>query len=149
MRAIAIDYGGKRTGIAIAEGDLRADGGGEIPTALPFEMFENLTDPQLAEAIATLVRKEAVDTIVLGIPLMADGTPSPQTRLTERFFVTLRQRIDPKIPIHRGSEFLSSHASEGKLAGHFTRNQKRQRVDALAASQILQDWMDANRSHTE
>ena len=143
MRAIGIDYGGKRTGIAIAEGDL-----GDVGpiTALPFEMFENLPDPQLAEAIATLVRKEAVDTIILGIPLMADGGVSPQTRLTERFLVTLRQRIDPRIPIHRASEFLSSHASEGKLAGHYTRNQKRQRVDALAAAQILQDWLDANRA---
>lgn len=139
MRAIAIDYGTKRTGIAIAEGD---PGGGDKPTALPFEMFENLPDAQLAEAIAQLVRKEAVDTIVVGVPLMEDGAVSPQTKLTERFLLALRQRIDPKIPIHRASEFLSSHASEGKLAGHFTRNQKRQRVDALAAAQILQDWLD-------
>jgi putative Holliday junction resolvase len=141
MRAIGIDYGTKRTGIAIAEGDPRAGG----MTALPFEMFENLPDAQLADAIATLVRKEAVDTVVVGLPLMADGGVSPQTRLTERFILALRQRVDPRVPIHRAGEFLSSHASEGKLAGHFTRNQKRQRVDALAAAQILQDWLDARR----
>jgi RNase H-fold protein (predicted Holliday junction resolvase) len=40
------------------------------------------------------------------------------------------------------SEHLTSHDSEGKLAGHFTRQQKRQRVDALAAARILQDWLD-------
>ena len=41
-------------------------------------------------------------------------------------------------------EDLKQYArSEGKLAGHFTRDQKRQRVDALAAAAILQDWLDA------
>jgi len=47
------------------------------------------------------------------------------------------------VPIHRISEYLSTHDVEGKLAGHFTRDQKRQRVDALAAAAILQDWLDA------
>ena len=47
-----------------------------------------------------------------------------------------------KVPIHRASEYLSTHEAEGKLAGHFTRQQKRARVDALAAARILQDWMD-------
>ena len=140
MRAVGIDYGTRRTGVAIAE-----DCGGGAVMALPFEMFEGLPDPQLAEAIAQLVRREAVDTIVLGIPLNADNSITQQTKLTERFLLALRQVIDPRIPIHRASEFLSSHGAEGKLAGHFTRNQKRQRVDALAAAQILQDWLDANR----
>lgn len=137
MRVIGIDYGTKRTGIAIAE-----DGGGGAVLALPFEMFENLVEAQLVEAVAQLVRREGIDTIVAGFPLHADGTPSPQTRLTERFLLALRQAIDPQIPIHRQSEHLSSHDAEGKLAGHFTRQQKRQRVDALAAARILQDWLD-------
>jgi RNase H-fold protein (predicted Holliday junction resolvase) len=46
------------------------------------------------------------------------------------------------VPIHRASEYLSTHDAEGKLAGHFTRQQKRARVDALAAARILQDWLD-------
>ena len=46
------------------------------------------------------------------------------------------------VAIHRASEYLSTHEVEGKLAGHFTRQQKRARVDALAAARILQDWLD-------
>jgi RNase H-fold protein (predicted Holliday junction resolvase) len=47
------------------------------------------------------------------------------------------------LPVHRVNEFLSSHHAEGKLAGNYTRLQKRARVDALAAAGILQDWLDA------
>jgi putative Holliday junction resolvase len=135
MRVIGIDYGGKRTGIAIGDTESRL--------ALPFEMFERLPDPQLAAAIAQLVRREAVDTIVMGLPLHADGSISQQSKLTERFIITLQQSLSPQIPIHRVSEYLSTHDSESKLAGHFTRQQKRQRVDALAAARILQDFLDA------
>ncbi|MGN6366840.1 MAG: Holliday junction resolvase RuvX [Phycisphaerae bacterium] len=137
MRLLAIDYGLKRTGIAIAETDSTGKG-----LALPFEMFENLPDPQLAQAIAQLVKREAIDTLVVGLPLHADGAISQQSKLTERFILTLQQTIGPTPPIHRFSEYLSTHDSESKLAGHFTRQQKRQRVDALAAARILQDFID-------
>lgn len=113
--------------------------------ALPFEVFEGLNDAALAEALGQLVRREAVEAIVVGVPLNADGTVSGQSRLTERFIVTLQQVVGAGpgcVPIHRISEYLSTHDSEGKLAGHYTRLQKRARVDALAAARILQDWMD-------
>jgi len=135
MRVIGIDYGTRRTGIAIGDTESRM--------ALPFEMFEGLPDPQLAAAIEQLVRREAIATIIIGVPLNADGSVSQQSKITERFVLTLQQTIGPKVPLHRASEYLSTHDAEGKLAGHFTRNQKRARVDALAAARILQDWLDA------
>jgi putative Holliday junction resolvase len=135
LRVIGIDYGGRRTGVAI--------GDTETHLALPFEMFDGLPDPQLAEALAQLARREGVDAIVIGLPLNADGSVSSQSKITERFIVRLIQTVGPQIPIHRVSEYLSTHGAEGKLAGHFTRDQKRQRVDALAAANILQDWLDA------
>jgi len=134
VRALGIDYGGRRTGIAIGDTETRM--------ALPFEMFEGLPDAQLAQAIAKLVKREAIETLVVGLPLHADGAISQQSKLTERFILTLQQTIGPTPPIHRFSEYLSTHDSESKLAGHFTRQQKRQRVDALAAARILQDFLD-------
>lgn len=134
MKAIAIDYGTKRTGIAIGDSATRL--------ALPFEMFENLTDANLAVAIADLCRQEGVDQIVVGVPWNADGSISNQSKITERFILTLTQHTT--IPVARIDEHLTSHDAEGKLAGHFTRLQKRQRVDALAAARILQDWFDQN-----
>ncbi len=90
MRVIGIDYGLKRTGVAI--GETGADSAG---MALPFEMFENLPDAQLAAAIAQLVRREGIETIVVGLPLNADGSVSQQSKLTERFILTLQQHVVP------------------------------------------------------
>jgi putative holliday junction resolvase len=132
MRVLGIDYGSKRTGLAIADVELRM--------AMPFTMYEGLGDAQLAEAIVQLVRKEEIQTLVVGYPFNMDGTVGPQAKVTERFIVMLEQATGLKI--HRMDERLTSHDSEGKLAGNFTRKQKRQRVDAIAAARILQDWLD-------
>jgi len=132
MRVLGIDYGTRRTGVAIADDGLRM--------AMPFQMYEGLPDAQLAAALAQLVRLEGVDTLVVGYPFNMDGTVGPQAKLTERFIVALEQATG--LPVARVDERLSSHDSEGKLAGHFTRKQKRQRVDAIAAARILQDWLD-------
>lgn len=135
QRILGIDYGSRRTGVALGDTETRL--------ALPFEMFEGLPDPQLADALAQLVRREEIDRIIIGLPLNADGSVSSQSKITERFILRLIQAVGPQVPVHRASEYLSSHGAEGKLAGHFTRDQKRQRVDALAAAAILQDWLDA------
>jgi putative holliday junction resolvase len=140
MRLLGIDYGLRRTGLALGDTESRL--------ALPFEVFEGLPDPQLAQAIGRLVRREAIDVIVIGLPLNADGSVSGQSKLTERFIVTLQQVVGAGgegagPPIHRTSEYLTTHDVESRLAGHYTRGQKRARVDALAAARILQDWLDS------
>ena len=150
MRVIGIDYGLRRTGVAIGEvEDASAEGpGGGVSSggmALPFEMFEGLGDEALAGAIAQLVRREKIGAIVVGLPLNADGSVSGQSKLTERFIVTLIQAVGVEVPLHRVTEYLTTYDTEGKLAGHYTRLQKRARVDALAAARILQDWMEGSR----
>jgi putative Holliday junction resolvase len=132
MRALGIDYGSKRTGIAIVDDELRM--------AVPFQMYEGLGDGPLAEAIAQLARNEGIDTLVVGYPFNMDGSVGPQAKITERFIMALQQATGLKV--HRMDERLTSHDSEGKLAGNYTRKQKRQRVDAIAAARILQDWID-------
>lgn len=134
VRVLGVDYGLKRTGIAIGDTETRM--------ALPFDMFENLSDPELARAIAKLAKEERVAALIIGLPLHADGAVSQQSKLTQKFITLLETELTPAIPLHRMSEHLTTHTSEGKLAGHFTRQQKRQRVDALAAAAILQDWLD-------
>jgi putative holliday junction resolvase len=143
MRYLGIDYGTRRTGIALGDSESRL--------ALPFEAFEALTNKELAHAIADLARREAITQIVIGLPLNADGTVSGQSKITEEFIALLEQELagrgvvgGEKVTVHRASEYLSTHEAEGKLAGHYTRLQKRARVDALAAARILQDWMDAH-----
>ena len=113
--------------------------------ALPFEMFEGRTNDELAAAIANLMLREQAQVVVVGMPYNADGTVSNQSQLTEVFITVLTRRLPEGVRIERLSEYLSTHDAESKLAGHFTRQQKRQRVDALAAARILQDWVDGRR----
>ena len=138
MRYLGIDYGLRRTGLALGDDESRL--------ALPFEVFEGLPDPQLAAAIAQVVRREQIGAIIVGLPLNADGSISGQSKITERFIITLQQAVGAgkdAPPIHRTSEYLTTYDVEGRLAGQYTRLQKRARVDALAAARILQDWLDA------
>ncbi len=132
QRAIAIDYGSRRTGIAIGDTESRM--------AAPFERFENLSEPELLTAIAALIQREGIQLIICGLPLNENGSAGPQAMLTEKFAVELEKHIH--LPVIRVDERLTSHDAESRLAGHFTRKQKRQRVDAIAAARILQDYFD-------
>ncbi len=132
QRAIAIDYGSRRTGIAIGDTESRM--------AAPFERFENLSEPELLTAIAALIQREGIQLIICGLPLNENGSAGPQAMLTEKFAVELEKLIH--LPVIRVDERLTSHDAESRLAGHFTRKQKRQRVDAIAAARILQDYFD-------
>jgi putative holliday junction resolvase len=136
MRILGIDYGTRRTGVAVGDTESRM--------ALPFEAYDGLTDGQLARAIGALAKREGIGELVVGLPLNADGSVSGQSKITEGFIGLLEREVSGGgVVIHRASEYLSTHEAEGKLAGHFTRQQKRARVDALAAARILQDWLDA------
>ncbi len=132
-RILAVDLGDKRTGLAIGDTETRM--------AAPFERLENLPPEALAAAIAAIVAREQIDVLVCGVPLHADGSIGPRAKITEKF-ITLLEQASGK-PVHRQDERLTSVDAEGRLAGHFTRKQKRQRVDALAAARILQDYLDA------
>ncbi len=139
QRAIAIDYGLRRTGIAIGDTESRM--------AAPFELFENLPDAALLEAIAGLVRREGIDIVVCGLPFNENGSLGPQAQRTEVFAAGLERRL--QMPVVRVDERLTSHDAESRLAGHFTRKQKRKRVDAIAAARILQDYLDHLKPSSE
>lgn len=131
QRIMAIDFGDKRTGLAIADTDTRL--------ASPFEVLENLTPCQLVAAIARIVNAERIDILICGLPLNMDGTPGPRARLTENIITLLEAATGKKIvPV---DERLSTFAAESRLAGQYTRMQKRRRIDAIAAAQILQDYL--------
>ena len=132
MRLLGIDYGTRRTGVALADTETRL--------AAPFELFTGLTDRVLADRLCQLIRQENIGRIACGLPLNMDGTAGPQAARTEAFIRQLELRSGRDV--QRVDERLSSAAAEWKLAGHFTRRQKRRRVDAVAAARILQDFLD-------
>ena len=131
MRYLAIDYGTKRTGLAICD---RAE-----TIASPLTVIQG--QKELLKKIAEVVETENVEAIVLGLPLNMDGSESAQTRLVFKFAEQLKDYLH--IPVHFQDERLSSFSAEEKLASaNFTRGEKRKRLDAVAAAEILVAFLE-------
>jgi putative Holliday junction resolvase len=131
MRYLAIDYGSKRTGLAICDA--------AETIASPLAVLHG--QKELLNKIAEIVKTENVEAIVLGLPLNMDGTESSQTRLTLKFAEQLKNRLS--VPIHLQDERLSSFGAEEKLApAEFTRGKRKKRIDAVAAAEILEAFLE-------
>ncbi|HUV63266.1 MAG TPA: Holliday junction resolvase RuvX [Sedimentisphaerales bacterium] len=135
MRYLAIDHGTRRTGLAIC------DAGETI--ASPLAVIEGRE--QLLTKIARIVQVEEVQAIVLGWPLNMDGSEGPQTKLVRKFAEKLRAHI--AVPIHLQDERLSSFSAEEKLApANLTKGKHKKRLDAVAAAEILDAFLEQKRS---
>ena len=142
---LGIDLGSRRIGIAIAESP---DGG-----ARPLVTVPRRADPAAdALALAELIRRHSVGTLVVGLPLEAAGAEGPMAIEARTWAAAIGERLG--LPVVLRDERLSSHVAEGRLApprrgrsgGPPSRSQRaayRARVDREAASVILQDELDA------
>jgi putative Holliday junction resolvase len=131
MRYLAIDYGTKRTGLAICDP--------AETIASPLGVIEGQKD--LINKIADVVEKENVEAIVLGLPLNMDDSTGPQAKLIFQFGEQLEKLL--VIPVHFQDERLSSFGAEEKLASaEFTRKKKKKHLDAVAAAEILQAFLE-------
>lgn len=131
MRYLAIDHGTKRTGLAICDAS--------ETIASPLTVLQG--PKGLLNKIAEIVKAENVEAIVLGLPLNMTGTESPQTKLVLKFAEQLKGHIS--VPIHFQDERLSSFGAEEKLApADFTRGKRKKRIDAVAAAEILEAFLE-------
>lgn len=132
-RILAIDYGKKRTGLAVTD-PLRiiANGLATIPTS---DIFDYLTE---------YVAKESVDQLVIGKPIQPNGQPSENLARVENF-VNRWRKLHPEMPIDYYDErFTSVIAHQAMIAGGVkkkTRREDKGLVDEISATIILQDYM--------
>lgn len=134
MRYLAIDYGTKRTGLAIC------DSAETIVSPLAILQGQK----ELLKKIEEVVRTEGVEAIVVGLPLNMDDSEGFQAKLVSKFADQLKEHLD--IPIHFQDERLSSFGAEDKLApAGFTRGKKRKRLDAVAAAEILEAFLERKK----
>ncbi len=131
MRYLAIDYGTKRTGLAICD---------PAETIVsPLTVIQG--QKELLKKIADVVKAEDVGAVVLGLPLNMDDSEGFQTKLVLRFAEQLKEHLN--VPIHFQDERLSSFSAEEKLASaEFTRGKRRKRLDAIAAAEILEAFLE-------
>jgi putative holliday junction resolvase len=135
MRVLGIDYGQVRVGVAITDPEGRM--------AFPRSAIVRTTRDALFAALAALIEAEAVEAVVVGLPLTLDGEDSLTTRQVRNFAESLARRITA--PVHLMDERLSSAAAQAQLkeAGLCSRKMK-SRLDSQAAVQILETWIGQN-----
>ncbi|HZZ93538.1 MAG TPA: Holliday junction resolvase RuvX [Usitatibacter sp.] len=136
---IGFDYGERRIGVAVGETSVRiANPVGHIDAAANEARFE---------AIARLVAEWRPAGFVVGRPRHSDGSPHAVARLAEKFGRRLLARHG--LPVVFVDETLTSATAEAQLRETRTRGRKAGDVDALAASLILQSYLDAPEAHGE
>lgn len=133
MRYLAIDYGGKRTGLAIC------DEGETICSPLR----TLATGKSLIEEIIAAIMEFNASAVIIGLPLNMDDSAGDAAKSVYAFGDKLKERVD--IPIHFQDERLSSFDAEQKMAMTMTRKKKKARLDAVAAAAILQSFLDSKR----
>ena len=132
-RILAIDYGTKRTGIAVSD-PLRLIAGG----------LETVPTRELERWLADYFAREEVSTIVLGKPSRMDGTPSDTWRFIEPLAARLRKRYPDKQVVFHDERFTSVLAHRAMLESGIGRMARRDKalVDKISATIILQSYME-------
>jgi putative holliday junction resolvase len=146
-RWVAIDYGARRVGLAVA------DYGGRI--ASPAGTLEGSGNgPEDAAHIRQWALENEASGVVIGLPLNMDGTDSQQTRIARKLAAEL-VRLNTALPatsapaalvIELWDERLTTFEAEDRLrAANVPAARRKQHRDTLAAQVILQSFLDARR----
>ena len=131
MKVLALDFGSARTGVAVS------DPTGTI--ARPLAIVERAASDDGLGRIAALVEAEAVDRVVVGMPLTLRGERGEQANATEQFVAALRTALD--VPVETFDERFTTDLAEQTSNGATA-------VDSLAASHLLSSYLEWSSSNT-
>ncbi|MCH5309135.1 MAG: Holliday junction resolvase RuvX [Prevotella sp.] len=135
-RILSIDYGKKRTGIAVTD-PLQIIAGG-LATVSTSELFDWLKD---------YMAKEPLERIVIGEPRQPNGQPSENMERVKEFVNRWRKAV-PDIPIELYDErFTSVLAHQAMLAGGLKKKARQDKalVDEVSATILLEDYLRARK----
>jgi putative Holliday junction resolvase len=135
-RILAIDYGRKRTGLAVTD-PLRI-----IATAL-----ETVSTNELLQYLKTYAQKEPVDEFVIGMPKTLRNEDSETAPLVRKFIEELKKNL-PNKPVHQVDErFTSSIAQRTMIEGGMKKKDRQVKgnVDKISATIILQSYLDSRK----
>ncbi len=133
-RILAIDYGTKRTGLAVTD-----------PLQIIATALETVSSDQLLNFLKAYLEKEPVDSFVIGMPRTLKYEDSETAPLVRRFILSLKQAF-PEKPIHEVDErFTSSIAQRAMIEGGMKKKDRQVKgnVDKVSAVLILQAFMES------
>ncbi|MBR3941011.1 MAG: Holliday junction resolvase RuvX [Bacteroidaceae bacterium] len=136
-RLLAIDYGKKRTGLAVSD-EMQIIAGG-LTTVATTELLDYILD---------YVKREPVERIVVGLPKQMNNEPSENMRRVEPFVNRLRKLL-PDIPVDYHDERFTSVLAQRTIIEAGIRKMARRNkelVDEVSATIILQSYMESRRN---
>ena len=135
-RILAIDYGRRRTGLAVSD-----------PLQLIAGSLATVETQELERWLADYFRREEVSTIVLGKPMQMNGRPSETWRYIEPLAGRLRHAYPDKEVVFYDERFTSVLAHRAMIDGGMKRSDRRDKavVDKIAATIILEDFLQYRR----
>jgi putative Holliday junction resolvase len=147
-KILALDYGRKKIGLALADSEARI--------AAPHDTLERINRNEDMRRLRELVRDHGVKQVVVGLPLRLDGTPGDMAEEAGRFAERVRKQIG--IPVELVDERLTSWQAEQILEQEFGRrithretprgrkkvtrtSDGKYSVDAIAAMLVLREYL--------
>ncbi len=134
MRKIALDVGDVRIGIATSD-----------PMGIIASGYETYTKTKSEEKDFTyfseLAKQKLCDTFVLGLPINMDGTEGPRAIMVREFGEKLKKYTDIKV-VFQDERLSTVSAEKALIEGGMRREQRKKVIDKVAASIILQSYLD-------
>ena len=134
MRALGIDLGGKRIGIAISDND------GKVATPLQV-LTRSKNTKEDHKKINDLVSEWEAEFVVVGMPYSLNGDKGPAAKAVEKEVEELASVVSVPVDVHDERFTTVIPAQEMSLQGLDNKRQRKV-IDQVAASVILQSWLD-------
>ena len=133
-RILAIDYGAKRTGLAVTD-----------PLGMIASPMETVRSHDLFDFLKSYFEKEDVSEVVIGMPKNTDGTPTNATPLVEAAVNRFRKLFPNKKLFLHDERFTSKMALDAMIAGGMKKKDRQNKgnIDKVSAAIILQSYLEA------
>lgn len=136
MRILGLDIGSVRIGIAQSD---------ELEIiASPLEVYKRTNSINNdAKYISSIISKNNIGKVVVGLPLKMDGSASTSVDMVNEFIEKMKKFTDVEI-IMQDERFSTVTASKMLIEGNVRREKRKGVVDKIAATIILQNYLDKN-----
>ena len=151
MKAIGIDLGERRVGVAVSDPDgivatpyavidLRAILG--ISAKRPRQASPQASSQALCRKLQEIASEVNAEAVVVGMPLSLDGDSGPAARSAEVQIAALSEALDIPVLTH-DERFTTAIAERAMLEADLSRKRRKKSIDKSAAAVMLQSWLDA------
>ena len=139
MKALGLDLGTRTLGIA------QSDALGMMAHGIETLRFEENNYKKAIQHVQELIKKQNITTIVLGLPKNMNGSIGPRGQVTQEFAENLKEATN--LPVILWDERLTTMQVERVLiSADVSRNKRKKVVDKMAATIILQSYLDSPKS---